>query len=127
MHTLFLIYLTVAVTKQFTYVRSHGWVLIETLVATVLVFAVYRVYLLFDLRSWLWIIPICVLSGVLDAILLRVDGGRIISGGRMMIGGRSMIDVDADKKGMFQTDFRLVRRAAIMGLLMIWVTWRASP
>jgi hypothetical protein len=119
------IYLVVFITKRFTYVRSHTWVAIETFIASAMCFGVYSLLVLFDLKSWAWIIPLCLFSSVVEYVVLRIDGGWIGADGRWMLGGRSMIDVDAQKKGLFQTDCRLVRRMAMATLIIMWFIWRS--
>ena len=125
LHTLFLIYLVVLITKRFTYVRSHLWVMIETLVACGLCFAVYRLYVWLDLRHLAWFILLALFSGLVESVVWHVDGGWVLDDGRRVMGGRSMVDVDAEKKSLFQTDCRLVRRAAMWTLSAMWLTWRA--
>jgi hypothetical protein len=125
-YTVFLIYLVALTTSKFTYIRSHKWVLIEALVVCALCFGLYRLYVWQDLRSLWWAIPMCLFAGVVNVIVMIVD--RVsLNGYDELAVGRSLIDVDADKKGSFQTDARLIQRAAMLGLLMMWMFWRSFP
>lgn len=114
--TLLLIYSVVLTTRSFTYVRSHAWVLFEAAVATLICFGVFRIYVMMGLKSWGWLLPLCLFASVLDFVMFQVDGGRITNDGRMIIGGRSLIDVNAEKKSFLETNYRLVRRAAMCAL-----------
>jgi hypothetical protein len=126
-NTLFLIYLVVFTTRRFTFVRSHVWVLIETFVAFALCFGVFRLFVALDLRHWAWFIPLCLFASVVEFVVWLVDGKPVMKDGRIVQGGRSMIDVNAAGKGLFQTDYRLVRRAAMASLVLIYAYWRLTP
>ncbi len=102
--TLAQIYLIIRITRRFTFVRSHGWILLTTLLATVLVSIAYSALLLLNVKLWLSFILTSCYAILVEICVQQFDKGR------------SLIDVNAKNKLAFQTDNRLIRRCAIFVL-----------
>ncbi len=107
--TLLIVYLVAWMTRKFTHIKSHFWILLESIVASLLYLSLYRFYLIFP-RGW-WLVTLLSLPvGVITEVLLaRLDQGR------------SLVDVDADTKSLMHTDYRLIRRTGHFVLCMFIV------
>lgn len=106
--TLILTYGVAFLTKRFTYINSHGWVLIDAVVASVLCFLAYRLIFFFHLRFWIAFIGLCLFAGVVEKVVRRIDRG-------------ALIDVTATGKALFHTDARLIRRSAMFATTMLLI------
>ncbi len=116
-----LIYSVVLMTRRYTYVRSHGWLLFEAVVASLLALAFYRVNIALNLSLLTAIIVLSFWAIPVNIIIYKLDGGVSISEPQYHR-GRALINITPfERKKYFRTDFSLVRRAAIFAVTVFLV------
>ncbi len=113
-NTLLLIYLVALTTRSFTYIKSHTWLFIDTVVATTLSFGLYRFCVGLGLKYWMAVLLLTLLSVVVEGAVKVVDQGR------------ALVDIDAERKRFFQTDYRLIRRSSIFVVILMIVIWTST-
>ena len=108
--TLLMVYFTALTTRRNTYINSHAWVWAETLIASLLCFGCYRVWLFIVFnypRLPATIFLLIVAAVITEAVLTRIDRGRSL--------------IELRQRTFFSTDFRLIRRAAVFVTILLVV------
>ena len=111
--TLVMVYAVATTSRKWVYIRSHGWVLLDAVAASIVCLAFYRICIDLSLKWWIALVLVVLWWRVVEVSVTLIDRGK------------SMVDLDAKGASFLRSDFLLIRRASILALVLL-INYRSS-
>jgi hypothetical protein len=105
--TLVMVYAVATTRRKWIYIRSHGWVFLDALAASVVCLGFYHICIDLSLKWWIALVLVMLWWRVVELSVTLIDRGK------------SIVDLDAKGASFLRSDFLLIRRASILALVLL--------